>query len=1086
MSWCTCVVVTCPSLTWATSIEAELGILQKRGIIAEAVKILTVEDPASNIGSGAATLNALLVVTEFLSVQEGYSVISSDVLASSRILILHVGREFAYEPCGKAFMHLPSASLQQPSAGPKLETNLLRLFHLIGKLQCGGPPGIWVCSTDMILNASHVETIDWCAIQDGALICCPSTPEYATSHGAVEVDKDGQVANILYSAPLETLQSYVRSNRSVLIVSGIVFLSTHIAESLLSLNAKSPVDSCTYMGLDSGAEPMQISLFFDLLMAMATNVSRDAFVSGMYGHSYDRRFSLSRKKSVMQARGLVWEELSRYRLKAVALENVSHHYLSHSTSGSTYLSYLWSCNNKTCLAHAAFETENITASAFLGINCLLTSVKECKIRNGTVLRDCNISASSIEIGKNCFLNGITFFSPEEDFVIPDETCIMKFEISLPTTKCKASVFVVFGARDNLSTSCRDPEFTIFNKSVEDFFRLTSWDAANLWLSQEGDTGDSLMTAKLFAVGGDIRGITSVLEGRSCAAPLKQWKEAERLSLQDILSCQLVKEQLAERWQTYFAVAASVTKRTLTMQRDLALLPFFVDAHAVGYEDTLMSVLDTVAESDDTKQLAVACRTFSCIADFLGAMAGISGGLRSGPGGNKAWLGAFELLERGYIAEGAVALRSERQKWTDRPDRMMRAARHYEGALQVLVREAVLTAKKFARTSSDESMCPCDTWVVAECPARIDVFGGWTDTPPICYEMGGSVINLAVLVDSEKPVRAKARRLQNRPHVVLTLLHGDITEEMVIQEFESLLDYNQPGAHGALLKACLIGSDVLQMSAGTGTLAEQLQARYEGGIELETWSSLPQGSGLGTSSILASAIVATLWKVTGQQFTRQSLIHCVLNVEQLLTTGGGWQDQVGGVMGGLCRGFSEPELPLKVHVERLPLPENYAQTLSRHFLLLYTGKVRLAKNLLQTVIRNWYARDSKVVVCFRDLLSKCQTEAKEAFLKRDLCQIGTAMNEYWSLKKVLASGCEPLFVQQIMDLLKPHVYGQLLLGAGGGGFLCALTREPDRQVFFQDLLSSTKGMQRVTVHTVTVDQDGLSMTVAGQPVCVTDV
>lgn len=49
-----------------------------------------------------------------------------------------------------------------------------------------------------------------------------------------------------------------------------------------------------------------------------------------------------------------------------------------------------------------------------------------------------------------------------------------------------------------------------------------------------------------------------------------------------------------------------------------------------------------------------------------------------------------------------------------------------------------------------------------------------------------------------------------------------------------------------------------------TLAEQLEALYGGGFELHTWSNLPQGSGLGTSSILAGAVMAVLWKCIGKE------------------------------------------------------------------------------------------------------------------------------------------------------------------------------------------------------------------------------
>lgn len=41
--------------------------------------------------------------------------------------------------------------------------------------------------------------------------------------------------------------------------------------------------------------------------------------------------------------------------------------------------------------------------------------------------------------------------------------------------------------------------------------------------------------------------------------------------------------------------------------------------------------------------------------------------------------------------------------------------------------------------------PVGVWVEALSPARIDLAGGWTDTPPICYEQGGAVLNIAIKV-----------------------------------------------------------------------------------------------------------------------------------------------------------------------------------------------------------------------------------------------------------------------------------------------------------------------------------------------------
>lgn len=45
-------------------------------------------------------------------------------------------------------------------------------------------------------------------------------------------------------------------------------------------------------------------------------------------------------------------------------------------------------------------------------------------------------------------------------------------------------------------------------------------------------------------------------------------------------------------------------------------------------------------------------------------------------------------------------------------------------------------------------CPMpfmNKWVTAQCPARIDVSGGWSDTPPITYEHGGAVTMIGLQI-----------------------------------------------------------------------------------------------------------------------------------------------------------------------------------------------------------------------------------------------------------------------------------------------------------------------------------------------------
>ena len=86
----------------------------------------------------------------------------------------------------------------------------------------------------------------------------------------------------------------------------------------------------------------------------------------------------------------------------------------------------------------------------------------------------------------------------------------------------------------------------------------------------------------------------------------------------------------------------------------------------------------------------------------------------------------------------------------------------------------------------------------------------------------------------------------------------------------------------LTRCVLLFCGAVSLSDPEGrTLAEQLAAGG-GGIELESWSHLPTGSGLGTSSILAAALVAAVGVASGKEYAPEALTHAVLQVEQMLT------------------------------------------------------------------------------------------------------------------------------------------------------------------------------------------------------------
>ena len=79
--------------------------------------------------------------------------------------------------------------------------------------------------------------------------------------------------------------------------------------------------------------------------------------------------------------------------------------------------------------------------------------------------------------------------------------------------------------------------------------------------------------------------------------------------------------------------------------------------------------------------------------------------------------------------------------------------------------------------------------------------------------------------------------------------------------------------GTVLKAAFFCAGILSQS-GNESLQQQLTSKYQSGFELQTWSDLPHGSGLGTSSILAGTIIAALWRVVGKVPNVDAVIHAV--------------------------------------------------------------------------------------------------------------------------------------------------------------------------------------------------------------------
>ncbi|KAF9167668.1 hypothetical protein DFQ26_003632 [Actinomortierella ambigua] len=190
-------------------------------------------------------------------------------------------------------------------------------------------------------------------------------------------------------------------------------------------------------------------------------------------------------------------------------------------------------------------------------------------------------------------------------------------------------------------------------------------------------------------------------------------------------------------------------------------------------------------------------------------------------------------------------------------------------------------------------------------------------------------------------------------------------------------------------------------------------------------------------------------------TTDELLAKTLEVEQRMRTGGGWQDQVGGVLPGLKVGAMErqtQEQPLQLSTRVLDMTDETVAAIDQRLLLIYTGQTRLAANLLQTVLGQWAGRDPLVVRTMRELVEDatlCEAKLEQG----DLASVGEIMTRYFSLKRYLSSTRldQPPVVAELTRLLTPFMDGSVLAGAGGGGFLAVLLREGvDREAVVQQV------------------------------------
>ena len=332
--------------------------------------------------------------------------------------------------------------------------------------------------------------------------------------------------------------------------------------------------------------------------------------------------------------------------------------------------------------------------------------------------------------------------------------------------------------------------------------------------------------------------------------------------------------------------------------------------------------------------------------------------------------------------------------------------------------------------------------------RIDVAGGWTDTPPYCLNSGGNVVNLAIELNGQQPLQVYVKSTQE-PQIVCRSI--DLGAMEVITTYEELAQFNKVGSPFSIPKAALALCGFLPQFAAEPhrTLRDCLNA-FGGGIEITLLAAIPAGSGLGTSSILAATVLGALSDFCGLGWDKFTVGNRTLILEQLLTTGGGWQDQFGGVLHGVKllqtkAGFDQTPVARWLPDTLFMAPEQRAC-----HLLYYTGITRTAKNILAEIVRGMFL-NCGTRLRLLDEMKEHAMDMFEVLQQSDLEHYGRLVRKTWQQNKLLDAGTGPEIVAQLCRRIDDLCWGYKLPGAGGGGYLYMVAKDPEAAARIRTLL-----------------------------------
>jgi D-glycero-alpha-D-manno-heptose-7-phosphate kinase len=300
-------------------------------------------------------------------------------------------------------------------------------------------------------------------------------------------------------------------------------------------------------------------------------------------------------------------------------------------------------------------------------------------------------------------------------------------------------------------------------------------------------------------------------------------------------------------------------------------------------------------------------------------------------------------------------------------------------------------------------------LIVRAPMRISLAGGGTDLAAYYMDRGGRVLSAAI----------------NKHFYAMVEVGGQTDVQITSSDYGTFYQHR---------------SDEPLFCEGDLSLPKAVLQHFgiARGARVFLASEVPPGTGLGSSSAVAVALVKALATLLRQPLTpaQVAAIACYIEIEKLGMPIG-LQDQYASAFGGINTfEFSASG----VAVRPLTLSPETVTELESRLLLFFTQSSRNSSTILRSQ-RDDTARRASQVMDALDGLKELAAESAKLLQAGRVDEFGRLLDTSWILKKRLSAGVTNADVDRYYAAARANgAVGGKLTGAGGGGFLMVLSEQ----------------------------------------------